>query len=243
MFDLTLSDLQTKLNADSITQRDLTVVPLTVFPDGSSTTAKLFTFSLNGNPIDSATILLYFDDVMYPPANHTYALMAATGKTIGQGTRMIQSFQLDSASTNTNVTMTGDSTHLDYTANLHSLQATGIPAGQPGIKLDWGMLAMNALGNDFHNPNTTDITNALVAHYTETPAELETKFLDLELIATDLYRATIDSGTVVDFSTMKTAAGKAFSGIDATGTWLVALQCGGCRNPAPWYLSILKPCN
>ncbi len=22
-----------------------------------------------------------------------------------------------------------------------------------------------------------------------------------------------------------------------------ALQCGGCRNPAPWYLSILKPCS
>jgi hypothetical protein len=37
--------------------------------------------------------------------------------------------------------------------------------------------------------------------------------------------------------------GAGFPGIDDTGTWLVGLICGNCRNPAPWYMTILKPCS
>ena len=37
--------------------------------------------------------------------------------------------------------------------------------------------------------------------------------------------------------------GKAFTGISTSGTWIVALRCGSCRNPAPWYLTVLKPCS
>ncbi|HEX7500572.1 MAG TPA: hypothetical protein VF524_09750, partial [Polyangia bacterium] len=85
--------------------------------------------------------------------------------------------------------------------------------------------------------------HVLLGHYTQTPAQLEKQFLDIQLIATDLYEAGISIGTRIDFSTLTTSSGKAFSGIDTTGTWLVALQCGACRNPAPWYLSILKPCS
>jgi hypothetical protein len=47
----------------------------------------------------------------------------------------------------------------------------------------------------------------------------------------------------VDFSSLKDKSGNKFSGIDGNGTWLLALQCGGCRNPAPLYLTIFKPCN
>jgi hypothetical protein len=176
---------------------------------------------------------------MYPPANHIYTVMAATGMQLGQGTRMIQSYELDPASTNTVVKLTNDSTQLTYTANLHNLTPIGVTAKSAAITLDWGKMMTNALGNTFI---ATNITNAMVGHYTQTPAELEAKFLDLELIAADLYRAEIGSGTVLDFSLLKNKSGKAFAGIDADGTWVVALQCGQCRNPAPWYLTILKPC-
>jgi hypothetical protein len=132
-----------------------------------------------------------------------------------------------------------DSTHLTYMANLHSLQPTLIPAGKAAVTVDWGMMTTNALGNPFI---MNSITNALVAHYTQTPTELESQFLNLQLIATQLYQGSIPSGTVVDFSMLKDSTGKSFTGIDSTGTWIVALQCGGCRNPAPWYLSVLKPC-
>jgi hypothetical protein len=240
MWNLTLTDLQTKLNSDSLKQSDLTVVPLSVTTDGINTSAKLFNFTLNGNSVTSDQIVPYFDVDIYPPATHTYLLTAATGTILGQGTKMLQSFQLDPNSTNSTVTMTSKSTNLTYQANLHDLAATGIPAGQATITLDWSKMKTNALGNTF---TPTSITSALLANYTQTPAELEAKFLDLELIAATLYKTNIDTGTTVDFSSLKDSNGNAFSGIDGTGTWIVALQCGGCRNPAPWYLSILKPCS
>jgi hypothetical protein len=247
MWNMTLSALQTGLNADTLLQNDLTVVPLTIKTDGTTpnvsvgaTSAKLYDFTLNGGAVTATTIAYYFDADTFPPSNHTYTMMAATGTTPGQGVQMIQSFQLDKNSTNDKVTMTSASTTLTYNANLHNLKPTGIPAGQAAITLDWSGMTTTALGGIF---DPTSITYALVGHYTETPTQLESKFLDIQLIATEMYSATISIGTSVDFSTLTTSSGKAFSGIDTTGTWLVALQCGACRNPAPWYLTILKPCS
>jgi hypothetical protein len=241
MWKLNLADLQTKLNADSLLAKDMPTIPLNFTTDGSSTSSNLLSFSNTGAPT-AATILSFLNPVDYPPADYTYTLMASTAPASepGTGVKMIQSFQLDTSSQNTNVKMTTDSTKLTYTANLHSLTPTGVPAGQAAITLDWGNMTTNALGAPFI---TTNITQALVGQYTQSPAELEGQFLDLELIASKLYRGTIDIGTIVDFSALKTDSGENFSGISTTGTWLVALQCGGCRNPAPWYLSILKPCS
>jgi hypothetical protein len=157
---------------------------------------------------------------------------------------MLQTFHLDAASTVTSVALTNTSTKLQYTANLHSLHPTGVPAGTAALTLDWGPptgspLMTNGLGGEFV---PTQITRAIVGHYTQSPAELEKRFLDLEMIATNLYRANIDSGTTLNFTTLRDDSGGAFTGVDDTGTWLVGLFCGNCRNPAPWYLTVLKPC-
>jgi len=145
----------------------------------------------------------------------------------------------DGPSTNTTVKLTNSSTTLTYTANLHSAMPTGVPTGTAAIMLDWGMMTTNALGQPFV---TTNITSALVGHYTQDAAYLESHFLDLETLATTLYRGTIPSGTVVDLSMLMTTGGQAFTGIDDTGTWLIGLECGNCGIPAPWYLSVLKAC-
>jgi hypothetical protein len=242
MFDMTPAELQTKMkNADTLKASELTVVPITYVTNNSKLSAKLSEFMLNGNPIDSATILSYFDADFYSPKNHTYALMVSTGTAIGQGTRMIQMFHLDPTTENTTVQMKSDSTRLTFYTDLRSFTPTAIAAGETAITFDWGSMTKNALGNDFLSGQ---ITSAYIGHYTETVSELEgDKFLDLDRIAIDLYRAAIPSGDMVDFSSMKTAGGKSFTGIDGTGTWLLGLQCGNCRNPVPWYLTVLKPCS
>jgi hypothetical protein len=240
LFQLPLSDLEKKLNADSLTQNDLAVSPpLTVRTNGTDTSAKLFDFDLNGTSVTPEMVLKYFDASFYPPASYTFALAGATGTEVGQNIRMVQAFQLDSSSSNIDVKMTDSSIKLDWTANLHDLTPTGIPKGVPAITLDWGDMTETALGTPF---DPTQITRALVAHYSSGSGQIETNFLNIELIATDLYETKVDSGTSVDFSSMMSAAGASFPGIDDTGTWLVALQCGACRNPSPWYISILKPC-
>jgi hypothetical protein len=157
---------------------------------------------------------------------------------------MIQSFVLDPSSSNTTVTMTKDSIHLDFHADLTSLTPTGIPANQPNITFDWSKMTTNALGADFSGVSASRITRAFIGHYNESPSELSgEKFLDLELIGTALYRKNIDIGTSVNFSSFQDDQGNGFPGIDSTGTWLVGLQCGDCHNPAPWYITVLKPCS
>jgi hypothetical protein len=240
-FQLPLSELETKLNADSLTQNDLVVAPpLTLRTNGSDTSAKLFDFDLNGVAVTPEQVMKYFDADFYPPANYTFALAGATGIEVGQGIRVIQTFQLDPTSSNTQVKITDASTKLDWTANLHDLTPTGIPKAQSAVTLDWGDMTKTGLGTVF---DPTQITRTILGHYAEGSGQLEKDFLNIELIATDLYETKVESGTSVDFSTMtQKRDGKTFPGIDDTGTWLVALQCGVCRNPSPWYLSILKPC-
>jgi hypothetical protein len=68
-------------------------------------------------------------------------------------------------------------------------------------------------------------------------------FLDLELISTGMWRGLVQSGEKLSLTALQDANGQPFTGIDGTGTWILALNCGDrCANPAPWYLTILKPC-
>ena len=65
----------------------------------------------------------------------------------------------------------------------------------------------------------------------------------LENIADELYRAPAAAGATVDLTTLiEATTGAPFTGIDGTGTWILALNCGECSNPAPWFLTILEPC-
>ena len=246
------NELESQLNADTLFQSSLNGLPLSMNTDGTTagiaagtTSAKLFQFTLNGEPVTETgmvkreDVLAYFDPVTYPPENTTYTVMAASGNVIGQGTAMIQSFLLDKDSTNTELRMTSASTELTWNANIHSLVPTGIPAGQAGITVDWtDSIKTNAMGGTF---DPTMILRVLVGHYTEDVAQLEKKFLDIELIATELYRGDVPIGTSIDLSTLTDKDGKTFPGINNTGTWMLALQCGVCHNPAPWYLTLLAP--
>ena len=72
----------------------------------------------------------YFDATLYTPANTTFIVAVQTGTDLGQGIRMLQSFNLDASSTITNVALTNDSTKLTYVANLHNLTITGVPAAR-----------------------------------------------------------------------------------------------------------------
>jgi len=185
-------------------------------------------------------ILPFMNATQYPPAQHTYTFIIATGSLISGGkSRMIQALKLDSASTNTEVKLSNDSTKLDYTVDLHSLKPTMVPGGDPKLTIDWADILTNALGNTFL---PTQITEVRVAHYTQSQADLEAHFLDLELIDEDTWRDSEVAGTSSDLSKLTNDAGQAFPGVSASGTWVLGLVCGACRNPAPWYLTILKPC-
>ena len=238
LWNLTQEDLELKLNADTLLMRDLGVIA-TLFTERMRTEGSLFEFTSAGMAITPEDILPFLDAEAFPPDANTYTVMIADGMELGEGTRMIQGFKLDPTSTNTHVELTNTSTALQYMVNLQAHTRTNLPMGTAAVTIDWGDMTVNALGNEFI---PTEITEALVAYYTEPVADLEAQFLDLELIAEGMWRGTVESGTSVTLSSLTNESGQPFTGIDGNGTWIVALICGSCRNPAPWYLSILAPC-
>jgi hypothetical protein len=241
LVNLPAATFEMQLNNDTFATSVIAIPgpPPSFMPTGGVTTTTLYNnFVSADGPVDATLAAQYLDAATYTPANSTFVIGAQTGTNIGSSIRMLQSFQLDPSSSNTTVTLTNSSTTLSYMANLHSLHPTGVPAGTAALTLDWGQVATNALGQPFV---ATNVGNAIVGHYSQTPAQLESQFLDLQTIAEDLYTATIPSGTVLDFTQLMDKSGNSFPGVDSTGTWLVALICTNCRNPAPYYLTILEP--
>jgi hypothetical protein len=238
-FDLPLATFAKEATDDSLPLASVVTSPPIFTPTGGLTSAILFgDFSTGGVAVSATSFSQYLDARTYPPSDTTFAIAAQTGANLGTNIRMLQAFQLDTASTNTTINLTNGSATLQYDANLHRLHPTGVPAGKAALTLDWGKMKTNALGAAF---DPLQITSVLVGHYTQTLAQLEAQFVDLETIATDLYTANIFSGAVLDFTMLADGAGNPFPGIDERGTWLVALICGNCRVPAPWYLTILEP--
>lgn len=240
-WDLPLDKFEAELNADALFTSDLIVSPpLSLQLAAGATSAHLYDFTINTTPVTSDQINPYFDATVYPPASASFIVGVQSGTVLGRDLRMMQAFNLDTSSSATAVPITNDSMKLSYSVDLHDLAPTVVTAGTPELTLDWSEITTNGLGREFERGYVTD---AVVGHYSETPAELEAKFLDLDRIALATYRAPIQSGSVLDFKTLKDENGAAFPGVDGTGTWIVALDCGNCRNPAPWYLTILKPCS
>jgi hypothetical protein len=240
-WNLPLAQFETDLNADALFPSDLILSPpLSLQLAAGATSVNLYDMTINQTPVTPEMINQYFDATMYPPATASFIAGVQTGIDLGRQLRMMQAFNLDATSSVTSVTFANDSTKLSYTANLHDLTITGVPAGTPALTLDWSQMQTNGLGRTF---DSGAVTSAVVGHYAQTPAELEAQFLDLDRIALATYRADIGSGSVLDFTTLTDDNGASFPGIDDQGTWLVGLFCGNCRNPAPWYMTILKPCS
>ncbi len=239
LWNLSPTELAAKMNDDELQQANV-VAPIMYLPMNGETSASMFDFlSAAGTTLLEEEILQYMDAEAYPPANHTYTAMAASGTVLGKGTRMIQAFQLDPSSTNTEIVLDSESTGLTYSATLTDLQPIQVPAGSPDITIDWSGMQTNAMGREFASGR---VNEALVAKYSLSPTELQAQFLQLESIHDGIWRGSIATGASVDLSTLTDDSGAAFPGIDDTSTWVVALMCGNCTNPAPWYLTILEPC-
>ena len=219
---------------------------ITTYPDGSYTSKNLLGFDLLGNPLPPADLWMRFDtsdpSFQYPQDQYTFLMMASTGTTLGKNARMLSLFNLDPSSTKTSLTMTNASAQLDFTANLTAARAIGVPAGVPGLTIDWSQMTVNALGNPYIHGQ---ITLAAVAHYaSKTLPELEQQFQNLQEIADGWWSGPVISGASIDLGTLVDGSGAAFPGVDTNGVWLAALFCtDNCNNPAPWSITVLEACN
>jgi hypothetical protein len=248
LWQLTLEQFQKKLNDDSLNQQDLAIIATIIPSSPAQTTGSIYDLTEMGEPITKANIDGYLDINAYPPANHLYTAMVANGTVLGQGTRMIQGFQLDASSMNTDVKVVNTSTSLTMSADMHSLATPNVPVANPAVTVDWTDMDTSvnpanttAAGLPF---DPTQITELRVGAYSMSLSDMEkqSNFLNLDMLATTLYRAEVTAGTKIELSRAKDPMGNAFPGFDSTHTWIVALNCGECANPAPWYMTVVKPC-
>jgi hypothetical protein len=241
LWQLPEEELMGKLINDSWAFSDI-VAPAMKKTDYALTSLNLFDLeSAGGSPLTEEMLVEFLDPTIYPPENHTWSVMLSKGVVIGRDAAMLALFKPDPDETNTEVYITSDSTDLTYSADLSSLKKVKITAGTPEIIMDWSdSIEFNALGAEFI---PTHITEAMVAYYSsKTPADLEDEFLDLEIIADEIWRLDIPYGTSADLSVLTNEDGDNFSGIDENGTWILALICGDCANPAPWFITVFQTC-
>lgn len=238
LWKLSSEELAVKLNADDLSQSDF-IATVTIYTDNAVTSGSLFDFSEFGFEVPQEMLLQYMDPNNFDPATHAYTVMAVKGRTLGKGTHMIQAFRPTVGETNTHVTIDSNSAELSYTVRLADVQGVEVPVGQRDIAIDWTNIETNAMGGEF---DSTSITEVVVGRYSHSLAELEAQFLDLDLIGDTLYWGEVLSGSHFSLADAVTDDGTPFTGIDDTGTWLVALRCGVCTNPAPWFLTVMRPC-
>lgn len=126
----------------------------------------------------------------------------------------------------------------DFDFNLSELTSLPVEADACSVNVDWSGIVYTAQG-DFFKPS--EIDTVMLARYSDKgAADLEAQFLDLELIADDLWIQSV-SGDDASLEGLVTADGKAFEGFDTESTWVLALLCSSCRNPAPLFLTLLDP--
>jgi hypothetical protein len=244
LFRYTKADLLRDINDDNLDRGQLEALAYYETGNTVSSANYLSVNSAGGTPQPDEVLLEYLDTETYPPEEYSYLFMLAEGAVFGQGTKMLVFFEPSPDETNTEVRLTDASTTLDYEVDLLSLDPIGIPPGTSDIVFDWldedGLLLTNALGGEWA-PNW--ITEVRIAHYSDmTIADLEERFLEIELLADETWSVFLDAGQSVHLSRLTNGEGAPFTGIDETGTWIITLMCGACAHPAPWFLSVLHAC-
>ncbi len=223
----TQADVEEGISVNSLLQADI---------DGyvehntnhSDTCVQLSEFSFFGTPIDVPS--------EYVADGGTYMLMLTVGLEPGINAKVITFLQPSLDSDNTQVDVPASCGLLDFSATLTDLTPLTVPASAPWI-VDWSALTHDGIQAPLE---LSSIDRLMVAFYEgKTPEELQGQFLDLEIIMDRSYTLELPGGTVADLSEA-TGADGAFTGFDGEGTWLLALFCGRCYNPAPVFLSVVQ---
>ena len=243
LMGLSVQAFQDKLNANEALNND-SKGTLAFYPT-TETRAHIYEFASPGDlmPRLPEEIDPYLDPGAFPPEENTFAVLIQDDREPARGVRMVQAFRLDPNSLSTDVTLSNTSSDLVYQTDLAAVVPVQVPAGTANITADWGGMndvANNALGDLWVKRSIEEV---MIGRYDLTPAQLTEQFLGLENIAAELYRGPVPAGSTIHLSTLvEETSGAPFTGVNASGTWILALNCLKCTNPAPWFLTILQPC-
>ncbi len=220
--------------AQGISDNDLQQSDVSLYVEAplepGQTSVNLGDLTLFGNDID---VEQYFEE-----GYGTWLFTLNTGDTPGVGSRMAAFFEPTPGSDIVDIEITDGTALVTVDADLTGLVPLELPAGGTAT-VGWDGLTTDGQGNEIQ---LGSIDRLMVAQYaTLTPADLEAQFLDLEILADLQYDLTLEGQTEADLATLGGDDG-GFPGISADGTWILALRCDTCANPAPPFLTVLTVC-
>lgn len=227
-FNLTREEVEDGLTRNNLQQSQVTGY-LSWENTGDQVCTSLSTMTFLGTVVDVTE--------EYTPEGGTYLLTPSTGTTIGQGVRALAFLVPDATSSVTEVSVPDTCGTLQVDPDLTSLTPAGLCAEEPWT-LDWSAVTRDAQGNEFQS---STMNNLMLAWYEGlTAADLEARFLDLEVMATATWELDLGGATSADLAdALSTADGTPFAGFEGEGTWGVALRNTYSYNPAPAFLTLL----
>ena len=138
----------------------------------------------------------------------------------------------DQSSTETEVNIANQTSSLEVDADLGSMIPVKVPANTNGIAIDWRELTKDGLGNE---TDPSKIDEMFVGYYDRSIEELQDDFFNLDREYQGFW--SMDLGTSGTANLADLQGESAFVGFDSSGTWLMALQCSTCLNPAPRFIT------
>ena len=224
--NLTQAEVAAELSNDTMQQRDLGAY-ISYENVNDATEANLTDLTFFGTDPEILS--------EYTEGSGTWMLLLASGTTPGVGSRILHFLEPKASSDHTEIIVPNGCGLLDFEAEL-SPTTTAISTDGPWV-LDWSGLTQDGRGNEFSH---SSVDGVMVGYYADLgPDDLQSQFLDLELIADGLWTMQLTGGSTANLSELQ--GDTEFSGFSADGTWVVALRCSLCSNPAPLYLTVLSP--
>lgn len=227
---LTEAEVEAGLADDALEQAELG--GYVSLEPGDRTSVQLSELGFFGTDVDIETLVA--------EGSGTWLLLLTTGADVGVGARALAFLQPSAAEAATEVRLGDACGILDFDADLSSLAPVRVPAAGPWV-VEWSGLATDGHGQPV---DARRIDRAMLARYDALGvADLEARFLDLEALADGLWTVTLDGGSAADLADLADADGAPFPGFDAgaDATWILALRCSLCANPAPVFLTVIAP--
>jgi hypothetical protein len=226
---LTEIEVEEQISNDTLPQSALSGFLSYEIPAGESC-AQLEDFTLEGTPV-------VLDEQFYEGGG-TYLLLVGAGTEPGQNTLSMDFMAPLESSELTELTIDDACATLDFSADLASLETIAPKASGSSWVVDWGGLSVTGLGNPI---TLSKLDRLMLGHYADlSVADLEESFLDLELIASELYYLDIAGELDAELANATGDDGD-FTGFTEGGTWVLALMCTSCSNPAPLFLTVVEP--
>ncbi len=219
--DLSPDEIRTGIATDSLPQSD---VALYASCPATESRCALSDFGVLGRDVDLEE---YYDE-----GRGTW--MALLRSSAEAGAHAMVFFPPDPAGT-TEVVVDDSASALEVDVDLAALAPVWLAPDADGPhRLDWSGLTRDGIGNPLA-PHT--LSRLLLARYDQPVSALEQRVFDLERIATETWELPISGTVSAELDAL--VGGELAARVAADETWLVALYCESCTNPAPKFVTRL----